>query len=150
MRLRNFHFSFAFEKYRYPFLCRTITGYSRDKILFDRRPPPSIIFFLVTLYAGPNSCPFSLSFCSMDSKEPIDTLPETASSRTEFEAYKPAPEPKLWKLIGEQVTTREGWFGNFDWKAMCMPTVFVKKEKRQTPFWGLNSKLPLSLAAVMG
>ncbi|KAI8149983.1 permease family-domain-containing protein [Fennellomyces sp. T-0311] len=33
---------------------------------------------------------------------------------------------------------------------MCLPSVFVKKEERHTPFWGLNSRLPLGLAAVMG
>ncbi|KAI9499003.1 permease family-domain-containing protein [Zychaea mexicana] len=74
----------------------------------------------------------------------------SSSSRTEFEAYKPKPEPDLWTLFKSQVTTKEGWWGDFEWFNMCMPTMFVKKEKRHTPFWGLNSRLPLGLAAVMG
>ncbi|KAI7859300.1 permease family-domain-containing protein [Circinella umbellata] len=72
------------------------------------------------------------------------------SSKTEFEAYQPAPEPKLWEVFKSQVTTKEGWWGDFDWFPMCMPSMFVKKEKRHTPFWGLNSRLPLGLAAIMG
>lgn len=70
--------------------------------------------------------------------------------RNEFEAYQSPKTPNLWKVFKSQVTTREGWWGDFDWMSMCMPSVFVKKEKRHTPFWGLNSRLPLGLAAVMG
>lgn len=70
--------------------------------------------------------------------------------RNEFEAYQSPEPPNLWKVFKSQVTTREGWWGDFDWMSMCLPSVFVKKEKRHTPFWGLNSRLPLGLAAVMG
>lgn len=74
------------------------------------------------------------------------------SSRTEFEAYQPAAEPSLWRQFKSQATTKDGWWGgaNFNWAAMCMPTFLVKKEQRHTPFYGLNSRVPILLAAVMG
>ncbi|KAI9313156.1 permease family-domain-containing protein [Dichotomocladium elegans] len=56
----------------------------------------------------------------------------------------------LWSIVRSQVTTKEGWWGDFDWAPMCLPWMFVKKEQRHTPFWGLNSRLPLGLAAIMG
>ncbi|KAI8379144.1 permease family-domain-containing protein [Radiomyces spectabilis] len=87
----------------------------------------------------------------MDNKHQsnIPSISDRETIRTEFQAYKPAEPPSLWTLVKEQATTREGWWGDFDWKAMCVPSIFVK-EKKRTPFWGLNSRLPLGLAIVMG
>ncbi|GAN08690.1 purine permease [Mucor ambiguus] len=76
-----------------------------------------------------------------------ETIP--SSSQTQFEAYAPVEQPNLWKVFKSQVATKEGWWGDFDWKVMCLPSIFIK-EKKATPFWGLNSRLPLGLALVMG
>ncbi|KAI8084293.1 permease family-domain-containing protein [Gilbertella persicaria] len=89
----------------------------------------------------------------MDSKQEIkapsmtETIPP--SSQTQFEAYAPVQQPNLWKTFKSQVGTKEGWWGDFDWISMCVPSIFLK-EKRGTPFWGLNSRLPIGLALVMG
>lgn len=90
----------------------------------------------------------------MDSKAPqtptihdAETIP--SASTTQFEAYAPVDPPSLWKVFKSQVGTKEGWWGDFDWKSMCLPSIFMK-EKTKTPFWGLNSRLPLGLALVMG
>jgi NCS2 family nucleobase:cation symporter-2 len=90
----------------------------------------------------------------MDSKSPhsptihdAETIP--SASTTQFDAYAPVEPPNLWKVFKSQVGTKEGWWGEFDWKTMCLPSIFMK-EKTNTPFWGLNSRLPLGLALVMG
>lgn len=72
-----------------------------------------------------------------------------SQDQNQFEAYAPADAPNLWKVFKSQVGTKEGWWGEFDWNTMCMPSIFVK-DKKHTPFWGLNSRLPLGLALVMG
>lgn len=74
----------------------------------------------------------------------------TTKQAQRFDAYAPADPPSLWKTFKSQVGTKEGWWGEYDWKTMCMPTIFAKKDKRNAPFWGLNSRLPLGLALVMG
>ncbi|KAL0083605.1 permease family-domain-containing protein [Phycomyces blakesleeanus] len=74
---------------------------------------------------------------------------ETIPSGTQFEAYAPPNPPNLFTIVRGQVLTKEGWWGDFDWKNMCMPS-FLVKGKTNAPFWGLNSRLPLGLAAIMG
>ncbi|KAI9480939.1 MAG: permease family-domain-containing protein [Benjaminiella poitrasii] len=76
-----------------------------------------------------------------------ETIPST--SQTQFEAYAPAEPPSLWKVFKSQVGSKEGWWGDFDWKTMCLPSI-LHKQKTKTPFWGLNSRLPLGLAFIMG
>lgn len=76
-----------------------------------------------------------------------ESIPSEAQNQ--FEAYAPAETPNLWKIFKSQVGTKEGWWGEFDWNTMCMPSIFIK-DKKHAPFWGLNSKLPLGLALVMG
>ncbi|KAF7729357.1 hypothetical protein EC973_004613 [Apophysomyces ossiformis] len=87
----------------------------------------------------------------MESKGQTPSIPDAESipSRPEFEAYKPTPPPNLWTVVKEQVKTKEGWWGEFDWKTMCLPA-FLVKEKKHVPFWGLNSRLPLVLAIILG
>lgn len=89
----------------------------------------------------------------MDTKVENPTIHDAESipsqAQNQFEAYAPADVPNLWKVFKSQVGTKEGWWGEFDWNTMCMPSVFVK-DKKHTPFWGLNSRLPLGLALVMG
>lgn len=84
---------------------------------------------------------------SIHSIHDAETIPE--STQTQFEAYAPAPTPNLWEVFRSQVGTKEGWWGDFDWATMCMPSIFIK-DKTTAPFWGLNSRLPLGLAIIMG
>ncbi|KAL4245118.1 nucleobase:cation symporter-2 (NCS2) family protein [Abortiporus biennis] len=58
-----------------------------------------------------------------------------------------------WK---DKVTTRHGWFGDYDYGWLCAPTLpfsvgkFGKGKKRMPPFYALDSDLPLLLAITCG
>ncbi|KAI8980999.1 permease family-domain-containing protein [Pilobolus umbonatus] len=76
-----------------------------------------------------------------------ETLPHP--SQPQFDAYTPAETPSIWTTFKSQVGTKEGWWGHYSWAEMCLPSIFLKG-KTKTPFWGINSQLPLGLAIVMG
>ena len=40
--------------------------------------------------------------------------------------------------------------GNFDWGALCMPTLPWSTSVRKMPFFGRNDKTPLLISCVMG
>ncbi|KAF9215164.1 hypothetical protein BGZ59_002126 [Podila verticillata] len=48
--------------------------------------------------------------------------------------------------------TKDGWFGDYDYGFLCMPTIpcLGRNNHRQPPFFGLKTKLPALLAIVMG
>ncbi|KAF9427356.1 hypothetical protein BGZ76_002370 [Entomortierella beljakovae] len=56
------------------------------------------------------------------------------------------------RSIYEKLSTKEGWFGDYDYGFLCTPTIpcMNRKKNRQPPFFGLKTKLPLLLAIVMG
>ncbi|KAI9303743.1 permease family-domain-containing protein [Cunninghamella echinulata] len=70
------------------------------------------------------------------------------SSQKQFSAYESVEKP-LWQVVREQVKTKEGWWGSLGWAQLCLPTLFLKDKKVAT-FWGLNSRLPLGLAVILG
>ncbi|KAF2762916.1 purine permease [Pseudovirgaria hyperparasitica] len=48
-------------------------------------------------------------------------------------------------------TTRDGLIGNYDYAFLFKPNLpFMKKERRTAPFFGLNDKMPLFLALLLG
>ncbi|KAI9663035.1 MAG: hypothetical protein M1821_008083 [Bathelium mastoideum] len=48
-------------------------------------------------------------------------------------------------------TTREGLIGNYDYAFLFKPNLpFLKKERRAAPFFGLNDRLPVFLALLLG
>lgn len=50
-----------------------------------------------------------------------------------------------------KATTKEGWFGDYDYGYLCMPYIpFMKQKKRLPPFYGLHDELPLLLAIANG
>ncbi|KAF8934410.1 hypothetical protein BGZ58_005725 [Dissophora ornata] len=55
-----------------------------------------------------------------------------------------------WQTIQESVGTRSGWFGDYDYGFLCMPTLPGLSVQRTPPFFGLRDKLPLILALIMG
>jgi NCS2 family nucleobase:cation symporter-2 len=56
-----------------------------------------------------------------------------------------------WTTIQESLGTRTGWFGDYDYGFLCMPTLpGLTKVTRIPPFFGLKDRLPLVLAIVMG
>lgn len=58
------------------------------------------------------------------------------------------------KHFRSKVTTRHGWFGDYDYAWLCMPTVPWRRKGKQSkiapPFYALDSDLPLILAAASG
>ncbi|KAK4893626.1 hypothetical protein LTR27_008093 [Elasticomyces elasticus] len=48
-------------------------------------------------------------------------------------------------------TTRDGLIGKYDYAFLFKPNLpFMKKEKRAAPFFGLNDKMPVLLALLLG
>ncbi|CAH6722227.1 putative purine permease [[Candida] jaroonii] len=55
------------------------------------------------------------------------------------------------KRILKKWTTREGFFGDYDYGYLFMPEIpFTKKAPKTQPFFGLNSEMPLFLGFVLG
>ena len=46
--------------------------------------------------------------------------------------------------------TMEKLVGNFEWGALCMPTVPWGKSTRKMPFFGRNDETPILVAVIMG
>jgi len=55
-----------------------------------------------------------------------------------------------WQTIQQSVGTRTGWFGDYDYGFLCMPTLPGFSVPRIPPFFGLKDRLPLILAIIMG
>ena len=106
-----------------------------------------------------------MSSASMDSvtkQQPAPTAPPTLTTTSVTADAAATAQPNgassfikdkanwlRWKF-----TTREGWFGDYDYRWMCMPTLPISTKssnvKRLPPFYGLNDELPLFLALSCG
>lgn len=54
-------------------------------------------------------------------------------------------------LVKRKVLTREGWFGDYDYAWLCLPTLpFMNKTRRPPPFYALDAELPLAVAITSG
>lgn len=72
----------------------------------------------------------------------------------------PSPQPDQSYLrsqantISKKLTTREGWFGDYNYGWLCTPTlpfsVGKKVARRMPPFYSLDSELPILLALTCG
>lgn len=77
-------------------------------------------------------------------------------------AWTPDPVPARTKslrsraaYLQEKITTREGWFGDYDYAWLCSPSlpfsIGKRKPRRRTPpFYALDSELPILLAIACG
>ncbi|KAF9889663.1 hypothetical protein FE257_007171 [Aspergillus nanangensis] len=55
------------------------------------------------------------------------------------------------RSLGRKFTTREGLLGNYDYVFLFRPNLpFMKKDPRPPPFFGLNEKIPVVLAVLLG
>lgn len=56
------------------------------------------------------------------------------------------------RRIAKAFSTREGLLGDYDYAFLFKPQIpfLVKKSKRAAPFFGLNDKMPIVLALVLG
>ncbi|KAF2734571.1 Xanthine/uracil permease [Polyplosphaeria fusca] len=69
-----------------------------------------------------------------------------------------SPKRSLGERVGDKfrrsvkaVTTKEGLVGSYDYAFLFKPNLpFMKKDRRAAPFFGLNDKMPLLLALLLG
>ncbi|KAK2465883.1 hypothetical protein APHAL10511_001524 [Amanita phalloides] len=56
------------------------------------------------------------------------------------------------QMYKEKLTTRQGWFGEYDYGWLCTPSLpfLYQKTNRQPPFYALNQELPILLAITCG
>lgn len=54
--------------------------------------------------------------------------------------------------VATKLTTRDGWFGDYDFGWLCLPTLpYGKSSSRKLPvFYGLEDDIPLLLAIICG
>ncbi|KAL0573529.1 hypothetical protein V5O48_008434 [Marasmius crinis-equi] len=53
--------------------------------------------------------------------------------------------------LKRKLTTRDGWFGSYDYRWLCMPVIpFRRKKRTLPPFFALDDDLPLALAITSG
>jgi len=63
---------------------------------------------------------------------------------------KPSIGEKL-RRTAKAFTTRDGLIGNYDYAFLFKPNLpFIKKERRAAPFFGLNARMPVLLAMLLG
>jgi hypothetical protein len=100
----------------------------------------------------------------MQAQEVISSsLPEIHISRTktssvssepyyiEKEVMNVAPKSPLSMRIKHTFLTRDGWFGNYDYGALCMPRIpFHKKKVGNSIFYGPEDVPPVFVALLMG
>ncbi|KAG0738064.1 hypothetical protein G6F62_009237 [Rhizopus arrhizus] len=60
-------------------------------------------------------------------------------------------KPKFIHRLKHTITTKDGWFGDYDYGALCMPRIpCLKREIKQSTFYGPNDSMPIVLAIIMG
>jgi len=58
--------------------------------------------------------------------------------------------PSLPARLRRKVTTRHGWLGDYNYKALCLPRVPFLSPGAPAPFFGLNESLPIAVGALVG
>jgi hypothetical protein len=71
------------------------------------------------------------------------------------EQSTPRSSGNLVQRFKGQFLTREGWLGEYNWGELCMPRLWPYRTKNSklpaaTPFYALEDKLPILLAATCG
>ncbi|KAG1731131.1 xanthine/uracil permease [Suillus lakei] len=64
----------------------------------------------------------------------------------------PAANPNphsVFSIVRQKVTTKHGWFGDYDYRWLCLPSLPTARRK-QPPFYGIDDELPLVLAITSG
>ncbi|CCX30281.1 Similar to Purine permease; acc. no. P48777 [Pyronema omphalodes CBS 100304] len=75
---------------------------------------------------------------------------QTSTSRGPFEAPRKPLGERIRRLV-KAFTTREGLLGDYDYAFLFRPNLpFMKKSRRPAPFFGLDTKMPVILALILG
>ncbi|KAI5121198.1 hypothetical protein M0805_005999 [Coniferiporia weirii] len=81
---------------------------------------------------------------SISKEQPTATPPpSTVPARTSGVAAKV-------RRTARKLTTREGWFGDYDYAWLCTPSLPRMQTRRLPPFYALDTELPILLAASSG
>lgn len=60
-------------------------------------------------------------------------------------------EPSFIQRVSKKVTTKKGWFGNYNYAALCTPRLpCLTSKSSRSIFFGLNDELPILVAMLMG
>jgi uric acid-xanthine permease len=58
---------------------------------------------------------------------------------------------QVGRRIVKKFTTKQGLLGKYDYAFLFMPNIpFMKKDPRAAPFFGLNDRMPVVLALILG
>lgn len=93
-----------------------------------------------------------------------DVINEQPSPKAQAEVHsydghelqdEPANRGTMAQRLKAQYLTREGWVGDYNWGELCMPRLMPYRKKGSppppsTPFFGLDDRLPVLLAAMCG
>ncbi|CAO3664583.1 unnamed protein product [Rhizopus stolonifer] len=61
-----------------------------------------------------------------------------------------APTTK-WERVKHKFTTKDGWIGNYDYRALCMPRLpFIAQKDNTSPFYGPDDDIPILVIILMG
>ncbi|KAL6248787.1 hypothetical protein RBB50_003849 [Rhinocladiella similis] len=78
--------------------------------------------------------------------EPDRIGPDTSPKRPFMDRARDVP-----RRIVRSLTTRDGLVGDYDYAFLFTPNLpFMKKSKQTAPFFGLNDKMPILLALLLG
>ncbi|KAK7202633.1 purine permease [Myxozyma melibiosi] len=59
--------------------------------------------------------------------------------------------PSFISRASSKITTKDGWLGDYDYAYLFTPRIpFVSRERKPGPFFGLNDKMPVVLAIILG
>ncbi|KAI8142542.1 permease family-domain-containing protein [Fennellomyces sp. T-0311] len=81
----------------------------------------------------------------------IDPPVDIGAEQSEESMYPAPPRISYLDTLKHTFTTKEGWIGEYDYRALCIPHIpFVKKKANRSPFYGPNDKISIFLALIMG
>ncbi|ODQ66183.1 purine permease [Nadsonia fulvescens var. elongata DSM 6958] len=81
-----------------------------------------------------------------DNKVPVGTLSGLKDHNFSSRSYK---DKSVW--IYKKFTTKEGLIGDYDYAYLFTPRIpFISKRSNSSPFFGINSDIPMFLACILG
>lgn len=93
----------------------------------------------------------SLHNTTLDQKYSADDIKIENVSQIQ-ELYTPVQPPSTrWARMKHKMTTRDGWIGDYDYRALCMPHIpFFHRKANSSPFYGPNDEIPILVTILMG
>ncbi|KAJ7450637.1 xanthine/uracil permease [Mycena latifolia] len=82
----------------------------------------------------------------------MESRPETKAPSPVPVSTQPEPHPSrgFVQRVRHKVSTQDGWFGDYDYAWLCLPSSPFSKKSHEPPFYALDAELPLLLAMASG